>query len=98
MEALRAVLRQSLGKSLRALNEQDRIAAAWAVAAGRQMGARGTVAAYEAGVVRIDVIDPVWQQALEGMRHKLASDMAQIAGLPVREIRFVVAPWVKSRL
>ncbi len=96
MQALRAIFRQSLGKSLRALTEEDRIAAAWTVAAGGQLAARGTVVAYEAGLVRIEVIDPVWQQVLGGMRHKLASDMAQIAGLAIREISFT-APSGKSR-
>ena len=97
MQALRAVFRESLGKSLRALNEEDRIAAAWAVAAGRQLAARGTVVGYGSGLVTIEVADPLWLEALNGMRHKLANDIGQIAGVAVREISFTVAPSAKSR-
>ena len=40
MQTLRAVFRESLGMSLRTLNEEDRMAAGWAVAVGRQLAAR----------------------------------------------------------
>ncbi len=91
------MFRESLGKSLRALNEEDRIAAAWAVAAGRQLAARGKVVGYGSGLVTIEVADPVWLEVLNGMRHKLANDIAQIAGVAVREICFTAAPSAKSR-
>ena len=88
MEAMREVLRASLGRSLRTMRDEDRLAAAWAVACGRAMAEHGTVVAYEAGVVRVEVADAVWLQQMISLRAVLERELARIAGLPVACIRF----------
>jgi hypothetical protein len=88
MEAMRDVLRGTLGKSLRGISEGDRLAAAWTVACGCAMADRGRVIGYEAGVVRIEVADAVWLRQMMSLRRVLEREMARISGLPVSEIRF----------
>ena len=41
MEDLKALLRSTLAESLKALSEEDRLAAAWPVACGRALAAHG---------------------------------------------------------
>ena len=88
MEAMRELLRGSLGRSLRDLRDEDRLAAAWTVACGRAMAERGVVVGYDDGVVRIEVADAVWMRQMMSLRGVLASEMAKIAGLPVAGIHF----------
>ena len=88
MEAMRDVLRGNVGRSLRGAGDQDRLAAAWTVACGCAMADRGRVIGYEAGVVRIEVADPTWLRQMTSLRGQLEREMAKIAGLPVRGIRF----------
>ena len=88
MEAMRDVLRGSLGRSLRGVGDVDRLAAAWTVACGCAMADHGQVIGYEAGVVRIQVGDPVWRRQMISLRTTLEREMARIAGLPVRAIEF----------
>jgi hypothetical protein len=88
MEAMRDVLRGNLGRSLRGAGDQDRLAAAWTVACGCAMADRGRVIGYEAGVVKIEVADPTWLRQMISLRGQLEREMAKIAGLQVRGIRF----------
>ena len=88
MEAMRDVLRGTLGKALRGIREEDRLAAAWTVACGCAMADRGRVIGYDAGVVRIEVADAAWLRQMISLRSVLERDMARIAGLPVNSIRF----------
>jgi hypothetical protein len=88
MEAMRDVLRGNLGRSLRGVGEQDRLAAAWTVACGCAMADRGRVVGYDAGVVQIEVADATWLRQMISLRGQLEREMAKIAGLPVRGIRF----------
>jgi len=90
MEAMRDVLRGTLGRSLRNIRDEDRLAAAWTVACGCAMADRGRVAAYEAGVVRIEVADPTWLRQMISLRSVLGRDMARVAELKVNEIHFVL--------
>jgi hypothetical protein len=90
MEAMREVLRETLGRSLRGLNEEDRLAAAWTVACGPAMADRGRVVGYEAGVVRVEVADQVWLRQMISLRSVLGRDMARVAELKVSEIHFVL--------
>jgi predicted nucleic acid-binding Zn ribbon protein len=85
---MRDLLKVSLGASLRALPDEDRLAAAWPVACGKAIAGRGTVMGYSDGVVRVQVEDGAWLQQLTSMRGQLAREMARIAGVPVREIHF----------
>ena len=75
MEAIRDVLRSSLGRSLRTMRDEDRLAAAWAVACGRAMAEHGTVVAYEAGVVRVEVADAMWLQQMISLRSVLEREL-----------------------
>jgi hypothetical protein len=88
MEAMRDVLRGNLGRSLRGVGDQDRLSAAWTVACGCAMADRGRVVGYDAGVVQIEVADATWLRQMISLRGQLEREMAKIAGLPVRGIRF----------
>ena len=88
MEAMRELLRGSLGRSLSDLRDEDRLAAAWTVACGRAMAERGVVVGYEDGVVRVEVADAVWMRQMTSLRGVLEREMAKIAGLPVSGIHF----------
>jgi hypothetical protein len=88
MEGMRDLLKRSLGQSLSALREEDRIAAAWPVACGKAMAEHGTVVGYEDGVVRVQVEEGIWLRQLISMRGQLAGEMARIAGVRVTEIHF----------
>jgi hypothetical protein len=96
MEEMRDVLRAKLGRSLRGLDEMDRLAAAWPVTCGRAMAQRGMVVGYENGIVRIEVESPIWLQQMRSLRSVLARDMAKIAEVPVREIHFEVKHGVRG--
>ena len=88
MEAMREILKGSLGRSLRELRDEDRLAAAWTVACGRAMAGHGAVSGYEAGVVRVEVADAVWLRQMMSLRGVLEREMSRIAGLPVVGIHF----------
>lgn len=88
MEAMRELLRGSLGRSLRDLRDEDRLAAAWTVACGRAMAEHGAVMEYDGGVVRVEVSDAVWMRQMMSLRGVLEREMARIAGLPVAGIHF----------
>jgi predicted nucleic acid-binding Zn ribbon protein len=88
MEGMRDLLKGSLGRSLVALCEEDRLAAAWPVACGKALAGRGIVVGYADGVVRVQVEDGAWLQQLRSMRGQLAGEMARIAGVRVSEIHF----------
>jgi predicted nucleic acid-binding Zn ribbon protein len=70
------------------LSDEDRLAAAWPVACGKTMAARGTVVGYDDGVLRVRVENRAWLQQLTSMRGLLAGEIARIAGVTVSEIHF----------
>ena len=88
MEAMREVLRGTLGRSLRGIGDEDRLAAAWTVACGCAMADRGRVTGYVASVVHIEVADPTWLHQMISLRAVLEREMARISGLPVKGIDF----------
>jgi hypothetical protein len=88
LEGMRDLLKGSLGRSLDALSDEDRLAAAWPVVCGKAMAGRGTVVGYVDGVVRVQVDDGAWLRQLISMRRQLAGEMARIAGVRVSEIHF----------
>lgn len=87
---MREVLRETLGRSLRSLNEEDRLAAAWTVACGSAMADRGRVVGYDAGVVQVEVADQVWLRQMISLRSVLGREMARVAELKVSEIHFLL--------
>lgn len=88
VEGMRALLRGSLGRSLKTLGVEDKLAAAWTVACGRALAERGTVLGFEGGVLRVEVEDAVWLWQMRGMRSQLASEVSRIAGIKVSAIDF----------
>lgn len=88
MDGMRAVLRESLSKSLRTMGVEDRLAAAWPVACGVAMAERGELAGYEDGVVRVIVTDAAWMRQMRSMSEVLRRDLAKIAGVAVSGIHF----------
>jgi|ERR1700733_842332 hypothetical protein len=92
MEAMREVLRGSLGRSLRGMGDEDRLAAAWTVACGKAMADHGAIAGYDAGVVRIEVADAVWLKQMISLRGTLEREVARVAGLAVARIEFELKP------
>ena len=90
MEGMRDLLRATLGRSLGALSDEDRLAAAWPVACGKAMAERGTVVGYADGVVRVEVAGEAWMRQMMSMRRQLAGTMAQISRVKVTEIHFEV--------
>jgi len=91
MENMRSVLRGSLGRSLKAMRPEDRLASAWPVACGRTMAERGSVVGYDDdGVVLIEVTDAAWLRQMMSMQGQLAGELARIAGTKVSRIHFRV--------
>ena len=87
---MRDVLRGNLARSLRGMEQENRLAAAWTVACGRALADRGTVAGYQDGVLRVEVEDAVWMSQMISMRGVLARQMAEGSGLPVHSIHFAL--------
>jgi hypothetical protein len=88
MEGMRAILRSSLGRSLRALTEADRLAAAWPVACGRAMAEHGEIVSFFEGTMTVAVSDPTWLQQMVSMRTHLQHEVARIAQVNVTGIHF----------
>jgi hypothetical protein len=89
MQGMRDLLRSSLGRSLRDLGPADRLAAAWPVACGTALAAHGELGDLDAnGVLHVLVRQQAWLETFRSMRSALASDLARIAAVPVREIHF----------
>ncbi len=85
---MRAVLRGSLGRSLHAMGEVDRLAAAWPVACGRAMAQHGEVAGFFEGTVTVSVSDPAWLSQMMSMRSLLQNEVGRIARVKVSAIHF----------
>ena len=85
---MRAVLRRSLGRSLHALGEADRLSAAWPVACGRAMAVHGEVVGFFEGTVTVAVSDSAWLSQMMSMRSILQNEMARIARVKVTAIHF----------
>lgn len=88
LEGVRELSSRWLARSLEALAEEDKLAAAWPVACGSAVAQRGIVTGYNEGVVRIQVVDEIWMQQMMSMRSQLTAELAKIAGVKLREIHF----------
>jgi hypothetical protein len=88
MENMRAVLRGSLGRSLYALPEADRLAAAWPVACGVAMAEHGEVIGFFEGTVTVQVSDTAWYAQMLSVRSILQNELARIAQVKVTAIHF----------
>jgi predicted nucleic acid-binding Zn ribbon protein len=90
MDSMRDMLRKTLGRSLEALPELDRLEAAWPVACGRVLAGRGQIAGFEDGVVQVLVEDGPWLDQLRSMRGVLEAELARISGVRIAAIHFEV--------
>jgi len=90
MDGMRDLLKGSLRRSLRAMRDEDRLAAAWPVACGKALAERGTVVGYVDGLVQIDVENGAWLRQMMSMKGQLAGEMGRIAGVKVSGIHFEV--------
>ena len=90
MEGMRDLLRGNLGRSLKAMREIDRLAAAWPVACGVALAERGAVVGYDAGVVQVEVVSAAWLQQMMALRTVLVREMGKIAEVRVTGIHFEV--------
>jgi predicted nucleic acid-binding Zn ribbon protein len=91
MESMREMLRGSLGRSLRTMQELDRLTAAWPVACGAALARRGVITSLEDGILRVEVPDPAWIDQLRAMQAVLQHDLARIARVELGGIHFVKA-------
>ena len=88
METMRDLLRAHVGRSLRALTELDRLAAAWPLVCGAAMAAHGAVTGYDDAAVTVQVSDPKWMRQMMAMQAQIAGELARVAGVPVAAIHF----------
>jgi hypothetical protein len=89
MQRMRDLLRDSLGRSLRELSAEDRLAAAWPVACGSALAEHGQVLRLDDDLtlhVRVD--GSAWMQQFLHMRSALANDLGRIAGVRLTAIHF----------
>lgn len=89
MQGVRELLRSSLGRSLRALPDEDRIAAAWPVACGPVLAERGEVLELDVDrVLHVRVLDAAWREQFVQMRTMLTEELRRIAGVRLQTIHF----------
>ncbi|HEY4010086.1 MAG TPA: DciA family protein [Acidobacteriaceae bacterium] len=93
MQGVRDLLRESLGRSLRSLPEEDRLAAAWPVACGAALAARAEVLGLDADrVLHVRVLEPGWREQFLQMRSMLTEELRRIAGVRLETIHFEGQP------
>ena len=90
LEKIRDVLKGSLGRSLQALQDEDKLAMAWPLVCGRAMAEHGTVVGFADGVLRVQVTDGPWRRQLISMQGQLAAEMSRVAGVKVTEIHWEI--------
>ncbi len=88
LQGMRELIGASISQSLKSLQDEDRLAAAWPVACGKAMAERAVVLGYEEGILRMEATDDLWLRQLTAMRGQLAGEISRIAGVKVREIHF----------
>ena len=92
MEQLRSALRRSLGRALRALPQEERLAAAWPVVCGAALAKRAEVAGYdpETAALTVAVLHREWMEPFRVIQRQLVGDLARVSGVPVRTIHLVL--------
>lgn len=92
MQRMGDVIRSSLARSLRQLQDEDRIAAAVQVCCGTVLASHCAVLVLEEeGTLHLRVDSPEWMAPLLGMREVLRHDLQRVAGVPVAGLHFVEA-------
>jgi hypothetical protein len=90
MEKIRSVLQNSLGRSLRALPDEDRLSVAWMIVCGKILGARSSIVGYNEGIVKIEVLEGAWLEQVKSMTDHFKRELTRISGVSVRELHFIV--------
>jgi predicted nucleic acid-binding Zn ribbon protein len=90
MQAMRELLRSTLGKSLGALTPLDRLGAAWPVVAGHAVAERSQVTGLADAVATVTVVDAAWQRQLQSTADQLRGDLARISRVPLTDILFLL--------
>jgi hypothetical protein len=89
MQAMRDVLRGTLGRSLRTLSDEDRLAAAWVVACGAALAERAEVIGLDdERILHVRVLQPGWRDQFGQMRTMLTEELRKIAGVKLQAIHF----------
>ena len=88
MQGMRDLLRGTLGRSLSALSDVDRLASAWPVVCGRAMAEHGEIVGFAEGVVEIKVSGEAWMRQMLSLRGQLEHELARVASVPVTGIHF----------
>jgi hypothetical protein len=89
MQGMRDLLRDSLGRSLRDLSAEDRLAAAWPVACGTALAEHGELLKLDDDhVLHVRVDGAAWMQQFVHVRSALANDLSRIAGVRLAAIHF----------
>jgi hypothetical protein len=88
MEGMRELLRGNLRRSLQAMKETDRLAAAWPVVCGVAMAAHGEIVGYEDGIVSFEVSDDGWMRQMISMQGQIGGELGRIAGVRVTGVHF----------
>jgi hypothetical protein len=89
MQAMRDVLRGTLGRSLRTLSDEDRLAAAWVVACGPALAERAEVLGLDGDrVLHVRVLEAGWRDQFAQMRTMLTEELRRIAGVRLQTIHF----------
>ena len=83
---MRDVLRGTLGRSLRTLSDEDRLAAAWVVACGPALAERAEVLGLDDDLVlHVRVLQPGWRDQFAQMRNDAGTgELRKIAGVKVQ--------------
>ena len=93
MQGMRAMLRQSLGRSLRTLPEEDRLAAALPVVCGSALASHCAVAELDAQrILHLRVSGESWLGPLLAMRDVLERDLAQTSGVVLHGLELRLTP------
>jgi hypothetical protein len=86
---MRDVLRGTLGRSLRTLSDEDRLAAAWVVACGPALAERAEVLGLDEDLVlHVRVLQAGWRDQFAQMRTMLTEELRRIGGVRVQTIHF----------
>jgi hypothetical protein len=88
MEGMRELLRGNLRRSLQAMNETDRLAAAWPVVCGAAMAVHGEVVGYADGIVTLEISDDTWMRQIMSMQGQIGGELGRIAGVRVTGVHF----------
>jgi hypothetical protein len=89
MQRMRDILRDSLGRSLRELTDEDRLAAAWPVACGHALAEHGELLQLDGDrILHVRVDGSAWMQQFLHMRSALSNDLGRIAGVRLQAIQF----------